>query len=466
VPGEDQEGQQVRRRSQVVVACTVLTVAATGGAVYVGTHADVDVQREPEPVVTAAPRAEPLATLTDAAAPTAAGVAAALDRLVGAPGLGGGLAGVIADATTGEVLFSQRADDPLTPASTVKLLTAVAALHALGPDARLTTEVVRDGDTLYLVGGGDMTLASRQPRTPTYPPAPTLRDLATKVATTVGADRGTEYRLRYDATAWSGPTSAPGWNDGYFLGGDVSRLSALAVDEGRVVPGEPARVADPAGYAAEKLATALDDAGVDTRGKPRPGVSPPAATPVATVSSAPVAALVQRMLTFSDNDLAEALGRAVALATGGTPTFGDAARAVRQQLVDLGVPVGGIHLSDASGLSRLDTVTAASLVAVLRLVQERPELRPVVAGLPVAGFSGTVFDRFRERDTRRGAGVVRAKTGTLNGVSALAGQLVDADGRLLVFAFLTDRAPSPDVAEDALDALAARLARCGCDRAA
>jgi D-alanyl-D-alanine carboxypeptidase/D-alanyl-D-alanine-endopeptidase (penicillin-binding protein 4) len=184
------------------------------------------------------------------------------------------------------------------------------------------------------------------------------------------------------------------------------------------------------------------------------------------VSSAPVAALVQRMLTVSDNDLAEALGRAIAVHAGEPATFSGAARAIRDQLPALGVPVGGVRLYDASGLSRLDQVTPAALVGLLRVAQDRPELQPVLAGLPVAGLTGTVADRYRSRPTHRAAGLVRAKTGTLAGVSALAGQLVDADGRLLVFAFLTDHAPTPELAEEALDRLATRLVRCGCREAA
>ena len=86
----------------------------------------------------------------------------------------------------------------------------------------------------------------------------------------------------------------------------------------------------------------------------------------------------------------------------------------------------------------------------------------VAAGFPVAGFSGTLADRYRNRASRAGAGVVRAKTGTLAGVNTLAGTVTDADGRLLLFAFLTNRASSPDATEAALDRLAADLAGCGC----
>jgi D-alanyl-D-alanine carboxypeptidase/D-alanyl-D-alanine-endopeptidase (penicillin-binding protein 4) len=127
------------------------------------------------------------------------------------------------------------------------------------------------------------------------------------------------------------------------------------------------------------------------------------------------------------------------------------------------VPTRGVRLYDASGLSRDDRVTPRALVALLRLVTEgNPILAPLSAALPVAGFTGTLADRYHSKATSEGAGVVRAKTGTLAGVSALAGQVVDADGRLLVFAFLADHVPLPAPAEQALDRLATSLSGCGC----
>jgi D-alanyl-D-alanine carboxypeptidase/D-alanyl-D-alanine-endopeptidase (penicillin-binding protein 4) len=107
-------------------------------------------------------------------------------------------------------------------------------------------------------------------------------------------------------------------------------------------------------------------------------------------------------------------------------------------------------------------LTVVTLTTALRTIIDRPSLHPVLAGLPVAGWSGTLVDRYLAGRDRSGAGVVRAKTGTLTGVSALAGLVHDADGRLLVFAFDADRVRSTDAADAALDGLAAGLARCGC----
>jgi D-alanyl-D-alanine carboxypeptidase/D-alanyl-D-alanine-endopeptidase (penicillin-binding protein 4) len=273
--------------------------------------------------------------------------------------------------------------------------------------------------------------------------------------------------LRYDATGWSGPPLALGWSPGYLTAGNVSRLSPLEVDEGRLSPGATApRATDPARQAALAFRAALRTLGVPVRGQVLAGTAPAAGLGIAAVESAPIPALVQRMLTDSDNDLAEALGRLLARQAGLPATFTGAAAAVTAAVRDLGVPTAGLRLYDASGLSRDDRVTPRSLVAVLRLAADgEPDLAPILAGLPVAGFTGTLADRYRADATNSAAGLARAKTGTLAGVSALAGQVVDADGRLLVFAFLADHVPLPTPAEDVLDRLATALAACGCPRA-
>jgi serine-type D-Ala-D-Ala carboxypeptidase/endopeptidase (penicillin-binding protein 4) len=277
-------------------------------------------------------------------------------------------------------------------------------------------------------------------------------------------------RLCLDTSAWAeGPVAAPGWNPGYFRAGDIAHLSPLEVDEGSATahhrPRAPIpRVADPAAQAGQAFAAALRRDGVRVLGTLCRAAAPSSALGIARVSSAPVASLVQRMLTLSDNDLAEALGRAVAIRSGGTADFAGAAAAVTGAVRSLGVDHTGLVLYDASGLSRLDRVSARTLVQLVQLAvgPGHDALRSLAEGLPVAGLTGTLADRYRRGPAAAAAGVVRAKTGTLAGVNTITGYLVDADGRLLVFAFLTDRAVGPDATEAALDRLVARLAGCGC----
>jgi D-alanyl-D-alanine carboxypeptidase/D-alanyl-D-alanine-endopeptidase (penicillin-binding protein 4) len=179
--------------------------------------------------------------------------------------------------------------------------------------------------------------------------------------------------------------------------------------------------------------------------------------------SAPLATLVEQMLRNSDNVIAEALARQVALAQGRPASFSGGAAAVRAVLARLGLDPGA-GMVDSSGLAASDRVPVAVLTGALRLAAagDRPGLAALLAGLPVAAWSGTLADRYLKGSARGAAGLVRAKTGTLTGVSALAGTVHDRDGRLLAFAVVADRAPDTARAEAALDGVAAGLASCGC----
>jgi D-alanyl-D-alanine carboxypeptidase/D-alanyl-D-alanine-endopeptidase (penicillin-binding protein 4) len=446
----------------VITVIVVVVVLVTGS----GT-ATPPVANALHPVASASPRPPALNLLpTDAPAPIAGSVASDLAVAARNPGIGGQLDGEVVDATSGDVLWAQDVDDLEPPASTTKLLTATAALLTLGPDARLSTTTVRAGSTVFLVGGGDVTLVgTTTPKGVTsYPPPASLADLAHQTATALAAAGIRRVQLRADAAAWSGPRLARGWSPSYVTEGDIAPPSALEVDEGRTNPASPfaARSPTPVLQATDVFAGFLRQDGIRVRGRVSGALAPPGAAPLGRVQSAPVAQLVQRMLTTSDDDLAEALGRAVAIHVGRPADFTGAAAAVTAKVESIGVPADAISLRDTSGLSHRDRLTARSLVVVLRAAIRNPLLRPVLEGLPVAGLTGTLATRYATLPASRAAGVLRAKTGTLSGVNALAGELVDRSGRLLVFAFLAPHAPSAGTTEGALDALAARLVRCGC----
>jgi D-alanyl-D-alanine carboxypeptidase/D-alanyl-D-alanine-endopeptidase (penicillin-binding protein 4) len=222
-------------------------------------------------------------------------------------------------------------------------------------------------------------------------------------------------------------------------------------------------VADPAATAAGDFAAFLRRDGVAVEGHVGERPATGAIHELAHVTSVPLADIVERVLQNSDNEGAEVLARQVGLSVTGDGSFAGGVTAVRRTLAGLGVDLRTAALYDGSGLSRDDRIDAASLVRVLQLASssDHPELRAVVTGLPVAGFDGSLVDRFDHAD---GRGWVRAKTGTLSGTSALAGLVTDARGRPLVFAFVSNHVPVTNTlgARAALDRLASALADCRC----
>ena len=184
------------------------------------------------------------------------------------------------------------------------------------------------------------------------------------------------------------------------------------------------------------------------------------------MTSPPLSAIVAQMLEESNNVIAENLARQVALATRAPASFSGAAQAVTEELKRLGAPAG-IHLVDGSGLSPQDAIAPVTLVKVLELATAGPRYRALLAGLPVAGFSGTLSAGESVFAGISGAalGSVRAKTGNLGTVTSLAGLVYDKSGGVLVFALMADQVPSAgllDEAASAIDAAASALAACGC----
>ncbi|MGK5110612.1 MULTISPECIES: D-alanyl-D-alanine carboxypeptidase/D-alanyl-D-alanine endopeptidase [unclassified Geodermatophilus] len=455
------------RRRLVLSALAVLLVVAAGAWFLVGPGGSGDDGDATEQAVAAAELPEVdvappvLVGLTSQApAPDADALAAELAPLLSSPALGTGVSAGVVDVAGGEVLLAQDAATPAVPASTAKLLTSVAALTTLGPEATLETTVV-EGTTpgeVVLVGGGDPTLSRTVPSL-TYPGAPTLADLAAQVESALPA--GTPVtRVVVDNSLFEGPLTASGWGAGDAPSSYAAPITATAVDGARVRSGDPARSGQPGTDAGAALATALGVPGVPVA----LATAPEGAQVLGTVSSAPVARLVEQTLSQSDNVLAEALARHVAIARDQPATFEGAAQAVTDALADAGLDVTGVQLSDGSGLSMEDRLPVALLADLLTGAADGslPEASAVLSGLAVAGYDGTLAER-GDDDPATAPGVVRAKTGTLLGVHGLAGTVVTLDGRLLVFAVLADGAPANGAAaEAALDDVAAALAGCGC----
>jgi D-alanyl-D-alanine carboxypeptidase/D-alanyl-D-alanine-endopeptidase (penicillin-binding protein 4) len=471
-----------RRVALLALALLIATTMASGVAVVhllPGRLAQWQIPRVAAHPLAAAGPVLPAAGRSQGRAVTAGGLSARLSGTLGLPALGTHVAAVVASLPTGRVLFARDGGSPAAPASTAKLATAVAALHALGAGARLSTRVVavRGQSAVVLVGGGDPTLAAGRPPVSDYPQPATLAALAGRTARALRAAHRRTVRLGYDTSLYAGPSLAPTWPPSYLATGNVSPITALEVDQGRLTAGgAPQDADDPGNFRPRSLTPALDAArafssllashGIRVRGPARPARAPRTSVTIARVASPPVAQIVQWMLIESNNVIAENLARQVAITAGRPATFSGAAAAV--MAADRRLGVRGIQLVDGSGLSPDDRITPRALVQLVTLAARhaQPGLRPAITGLPVAGFTGTlaaggsVFGALGPA----ALGVVRAKTGNLTSVAALAGVTYARNGQLLAFAFMADHVPKNGLGQagGAIDKLASELAACGC----
>jgi D-alanyl-D-alanine carboxypeptidase/D-alanyl-D-alanine-endopeptidase (penicillin-binding protein 4) len=352
-------------------------------------------------------------------------------------------AALAVDLRSGGVVFERHADLSLAPASNEKLPITFAALRELGVSYRFKTEVlgrgVRDGTVwrgdLFLKGFGDPTLTSTR-----------LARLAHQVAS--AGITSVEGRLFADETWFDARRAGPGWKSGYLLF-ECPPLSALVVDR-----------ADYDGHIALRPALAavgtfrrlLRAEGVAT-GTVGLGRAPASALLLARSQSATLANVVAVMDRESDNFRAEMLLKELGAESGGGGTTAKGAAVVRRALAAAGVPVSGVVIADGSGLSLLDRLTATAIATMLVTAWKDPELRvPVWSALPAAGEQGTLERRMDDPPAR---GVVRAKTGTTNEASALAGYVGDR----YVFVVIQNGAPvAAAAARRAQDRFATALA--------
>lgn len=357
-----------------------------------------------------------------------------------------------------------------TPASTLKLLTTATALQVLGPNYRFATSTVLAGRQVVLVGGGDPLLARRS-LSPTaqlqtgYDPA-SLSQLAARTAVALRHRHVHKVALGLDASLFTGPSVSPHWESDYVTTGVVSPIVPLLADRGYASAESGTRSTDPVLAAGDAFAQVLRHHGIRVTSPPKLRRAPSSARPLAQVDSPPLDQIVEYVINASYNEGAEVLLRQAALGAGRPGTFAAGVATLRAAMRSLNVPLGGAVIYDGSGLARHDRLPLAALLALLAAAArpDLPELRPVITGLPVAGFTGTMAERLLEADGAPGRGWVRAKTGTLTGVTGLAGVIHDRDGTLLAFAAIADRVDPIDTlgARAALDRIAAALATCGC----
>lgn len=478
-PERDGFAAWVRRHTVAVTATALSLVFAllATGAIVVGVavgeeraSAAVALEQEVEPEAEPGPEPEPEPDprpVPDELVPPSPLRTCTIASQVADPRLGQFQAHVI-DIATGDTLFDRNGDVAQPAASNMKVLTAAAALAALGPDYRLTTRVVAGDEpgTVVLIGGGDVTLSALPPGEESfYPGAPKLADLAAQTVAAYAAanpDAPAITRVLLDTSYFPDEDRwDSSWNRSLQTIGYASEVTALQVDADRANPRvqESPRSTDPVGRAGQAFAQALAAAG-------NPGGAPAfergaagGGGQLAAVQSQPMTQLMERMVLDSDNSLADSIGRVISRHYGLGGTAASLTPAFVQALGAYGIPTEGLVIRDASGLSNLNQIPPVYLAQLFTVIERSPELQVITRSLPVAGQSGTLRTRFGGANSSA-AGQVTAKTGWIDNVFTLSGLMTASDGSRIAFS-LYALGPVNFSAREALDTVTTAIHGCG-----
>jgi D-alanyl-D-alanine carboxypeptidase/D-alanyl-D-alanine-endopeptidase (penicillin-binding protein 4) len=361
------------------------------------------------------------------------------------------------DLNTSVPIFSEHATTPRPPASVEKLYTAATALELMGPGATLSTTVLGTGHmgpngrwegNLYLHGGGDPTFGSSIFDSLHYGgQGSTVQSLASQLAHTEGI-RSVTGSVNGDESWFDSRRGEPA--SGYGFDPDLEGvLSGLSFNRGET--GSQGGSHAPAAYAALELRGALRAQHVTVHSGGA-AAAPAGATVLASTTSPTVARLLGLTLPPSDNFFAETLLKDLGALFGGAGTTSAGAAVVRRTVVRFHVHP---HLLDGSGLSHSDHTTPFEVVSMLTQLARTPLGTILRKELAIAGHSGTLSERMRGTPA---SGRCQAKTGTLIGVSNLAGYCQSKSGDILAFAFFTDGIPT-ERAHTIQDAMTIALAR-------
>lgn len=379
---------------------------------------------EPERVATPAgadPKPVDMATLTTR-----------LDALADNPALGT-VHGKVVDTTSGQTVWERNPGDPLTPASSTKLLTTSAAILAMDADKTIITDVVAGPvpGSVVIRAAGDVWLTPER-----------IDALAQQIP-------GPVEQVSIDTSVWGGEEYLAGWTDGNIEEGYIAPLQPAMIYGGRLgeTTGDVPRSHTPAFDVAAELAARLGAATVAV------GPAPENAQVLASTQSPPLSERIRQTNLHSDNVMAEAIGRELALHRGTGNTSQAATQATLETLTEAGFDTIGTTLADNSGLSELNLIAPRLLSDLVTAAATGDRLRPLLGTLPVAHGDGTLEVRYADLP---GRGWVRAKTGTLTGANALVGTVTAQSGRVYTFALLSN---GSDILEgrQALDEFASAL---------
>ena len=407
----------------------------------------------------------PTQTPEAAETPTAEPVAGCSIKEQASDPLLGSFTGQVVDLATGKVLYDNGGKTPSITASTIKFVTAAAAMKALGPEFRISTKVVystAQPDTVVLVGGGDPTLSRLSSGSSVYRNAPRLSDLAKQVQDWALANGITEIRhLVLDSSLITGSTWDPSWPTYERTAGYQPLITSLMVDGDRLNPAaaKSPRSNDPVGRAGREFKKALGTIAVNS--DISVGLAPAGASKIAEVKSTKLPTLISYMISASDNTLAEYLARHVAIAQKLPSNLQSIQPGFQKALESMGLDWTGVVIKDGSGESKYDVITPAFFTDLLsKVLAGDANLKSIVDGFPVAGKSGTLASRFTG-DNAVARGKVFAKTGSIFHAYALVGYMDAADGSKLGFAVFASGSATNVNTRGALDTVTTAIFNCG-----
>jgi D-alanyl-D-alanine carboxypeptidase/D-alanyl-D-alanine-endopeptidase (penicillin-binding protein 4) len=369
--------------------------------------------------------------------------------------------GFVMNVNTGETLYDLNGTTPQRTGSVLKVLTAAAALSALGPGGQFTTQVLegQSPGVIVLKGGGDPTLATTSATV--YSGAPLIADLANAAMAAYESKHPDVpiTQVILDSNMWS-PSDR--WDDSWLRkeqsDGYQAEVTALMVDGGRADPTSTvsSRTGDPIGDAGRAFVSAAGLGGVAvTESSGDNGVV------LAEVKSQPISVLIDQMMAWSDNVMAENFARVTSKAMGFDGSSSSLGLAIPSALQAYNLDVTKVTIRDGSGLSDLNAVSPQFVSQLMIKVRAgEASLGVIYEALPVAGISGTLASRFTGANAIA-AGNVVAKTGWLDSAYSLGGIVQAQDGTPLSFMVTSILDGISADAKEAQDSFVTGLFLCG-----
>lgn len=374
----------------------------------------------------------------------------------------------------GHIVASRQADLALEPASTMKTLTALAASSALDMGSTFTTatylessgERQRNSPILTIKGDGDMLLGPGVNDPDHINGRAGLASLADQTARALLSRGVNRVRLCYDDSLFGDERYPANISDNNPNHAQYTAVSSMAIDGGRqwgdlashdpdTYTAYPELSPTPASDAANLFGELLAARGVTVESGPDQRSLPAGASPVSQVRSATLSEVLAFALRHSDNTLAELFGRLTALKSGTANSPEGAMKAVRSKLAHLGVDLSNTQMADCSGLSPGSRLTTNTLLDVQAHNVKAGQGVAAAEGLSVPGLVGTAMGFLDDPDV---AGLLRVKTGSLEGVSTLAGNVSRKGSGVLTFAIMTNGVTDIDAVHKARDVFISGLA--------